>query len=136
MGRAHLGVARGARERPRTPASTCSPATRSSRGDELPWWAAATAVERVPAPVTGAPLAWRFRAPRAEPARLLPWLAARLRRPIELRTVDDLASVPGDLVVDCVGLAARELARDPLVTPLLGQIVIAEVGGVRPRRHA
>ena len=99
-------------------------------GDERPWWAAATAVERAPAPVTGAPLAWRFTAPRAEPARLLPWLAARLRRPIEHRVVDDLATVPGDLVIDCAGLGARELAADPLVTPLFGQIVIAEVGGV------
>jgi D-amino-acid oxidase len=68
--------------------------------------------------------------PRAEPARLLPWLAARLRRPIETGTVTDLEAVPGDVVVDCVGLAARELAGDPLVTPLLGQIVLAEVGGV------
>ena len=96
----------------------------------VPWWAAATPVERVPAPVTGAPLAWRFTAPRAEPAQLLPWLAARLRHPIEHRTVVALADEPGDVVVDCTGLAARELAPDPAVVPLFGQIVIAAPGGV------
>ena len=96
----------------------------------LPWWAAATPVARVPAPVTGAPLAWRFTAPRAEPAQLLPWLAARLRRPIEARTVVDLAAEPGDLVIDCTGLAARELAPDPTIVPLFGQIVIAAPGDV------
>ena len=96
----------------------------------LPWWAAATVVERAPAPVAGRPLAWRFTAPRAEPAHFLPWLAARLRRPIEHRVVVELAAEPGDLVIDCTGLAARELAADPAIVPLFGQIVIAEPGGV------
>ena len=31
----------------------------------VPWWAAGIDVARAPAPVHGAPLAWRFRAPRA-----------------------------------------------------------------------
>ena len=31
-------------------------------------------VARAPAPVTGAPLAWKFTAPRVEPSRFLPWL--------------------------------------------------------------
>lgn len=98
----------------------------------LPWWAAGISVERTPAPVTGAPMAWRFTAPRAEPAYFLPWLAARLRRPIEHREVTELAAEPGDAVVNCTGLYAADLAADPALVPLLGQIVIAEHGGVDP----
>jgi len=33
-------------------------------------------------------------------------------------------------MVNCTGLASRELAGDDLVTPLLGQVVIAECGDV------
>jgi D-amino-acid oxidase len=95
-----------------------------------PWWAAHIEVSRAPAPVTGAPLAWRFASARVEPAVFLPWLASRLARPIERRTVVDLAAEPGDLVINCTGLASRELAGDPAITPLLGQVVITEVGAV------
>lgn len=95
-----------------------------------PWWAAAVDVELAPAPVTGAPLAWRFRSARVEPARFLPWLAAKLRVPIDVRTVEDLAAEPGDAVIDCAGLAARELAGDDLLYPLLGQVVLTDAGGV------
>ena len=101
-----------------------------SRDDEPPWWAAGIAVERVPAPVTGAPMAWRYTAPRVEPARFLPWLARRIRAPVEQRTVADLAAEPGDAVINCSGLGARTLAEDPAVSGLLGQIAIALPGGV------
>jgi D-amino-acid oxidase len=95
-----------------------------------PWWAAHIDVTRDPAPVTGAPLAWRFASSRIEPARFLAWLARRLQRPIERRPVDDLAREPGDVVVNCTGLAARELTGDDTITPLFGQVVITEVGTV------
>lgn len=95
-----------------------------------PWWAAHIDVTREPAPVTGAPLAWRFQSSRIEPARFLAWLARRLKKPIERRPVDDLASEPGDVVVNCTGLAARELAGDAAMTALFGQVVITEVGSV------
>lgn len=99
-------------------------------GDALPWWAAATAVERAPAPVAGSPMAWKFEAPRAEPARMLPWLEARLKRPVARRVVERLDDEHGDFVIDCTGLAARELASDELIYPLFGQTVICEPGGV------
>ncbi|HSK03091.1 MAG TPA: FAD-dependent oxidoreductase, partial [Kofleriaceae bacterium] len=73
---------------------------------------------------------WRFRAPRVEPARFLPWIAARLRARLERRPVRELAAEPGDAVVHCAGLGARELAADELLVPLLGQIVIAGCGEV------
>jgi D-amino-acid oxidase len=95
-----------------------------------PWWAANIAVERAPAPVTHGPLAWKFAAPRVEPALFLPWIVRRLRAQIERRPVIDLAAETGDVVVNCTGLAARELAADTNLYPLLGQVVIAEPGGV------
>jgi D-amino-acid oxidase len=100
-------------------------------GDEArPWWAGDLAVDRVPAPVTGTPPAWRFVAPRAEPATFLGWLTARLRRPVRLGHVDDLLQVPGDRIVVCAGLGARALAPDPTVAGVLGQVVVALPGTI------
>lgn len=99
-------------------------------GRQIPWWAAAIEVSRSPAPVTGTPPSWRFKAPRAEPAKLLPYLASRLRGAIDHRTVFDLAAEHGDVIINCTGLAARELASDDALYPLFGQIVIAEPGAV------
>ena len=114
-----------------------------TRDDQYPWWAAnprwsgadsprpaGVEVTRAPAPVTGAPLAWQFIAPRAQPDLFLPYLASLLRAPIESRVVGDLAAEPGDVIVNCSGLAARELAGDDTIYPLLGQIVIADCGAV------
>jgi D-amino-acid oxidase len=95
-----------------------------------PWWATHIDVDRAPAPVIGAPLAWRYQSLGIEPARFLAWLTARLRGPIERRPVTDLAAEAGDLVINCTGLASRELAGDDAVAPLFGQVVITEVGGV------
>ena len=63
-------------------------------------------------------------------ALFLPYIAARLPAPIERRMVVDLAAEPGDVVVNCTGLGARELAGDATVYPLFGQVVIADPGGV------
>lgn len=95
-----------------------------------PWWAANIDVSRAPAPVTADLVAWKFSAPRVEPARFLPWLASRVRASIEHRAVLDLAAESGDLVINCSGLGARELAADDLLYPLLGQIVITDPGAV------
>ena len=95
-----------------------------------PWWAANIEVSRAPAPVTGGPLAWKFSSARVEPSLFLPWIARRLRARIEHRQVIDLAAEPGDVVVNCTGLASRELAADDTMYPLLGQIVMTEPGGV------
>jgi D-amino-acid oxidase len=104
--------------------------TNDAAGAPKPWWAAQIEVTRVPAPVIGRPAAWQFASARIEPARFLPWLAGQLRGPIERRPVRALDDEPGDRVINCSGLAARELAGDPLVTGLFGQVVITEVGGV------
>jgi D-amino-acid oxidase len=106
---------------------------------ERPWWAgvptmegdellAIDRVERRPAPVPGAPLAWEFTAPRAEPALFLAWLEKLLAHPIERRVVEDLRQERGDVVINCTGLAARDLVDDDLLIPLLGQVLVAEPG--------
>jgi D-amino-acid oxidase len=111
-------------------------------GTVKPWWAAGIHVDRAPAPVAGEPMAWRFSAPRAQPSQFLPYLASRLRARVEPRVVVDLEAEPGDLVVNCTGVAARELAQDDHVYPLFGQIVIAEHGAadlgvtITDHRHA
>jgi D-amino-acid oxidase len=93
------------------------------------WWASAATLTRTRAPVRGQPEAWTFAAPRAEPARFLPFLAGKLRATIEPRAVSDLAAERGDAVINCTGLAARELAGDRELIPLFGQTLICEPGG-------
>lgn len=96
----------------------------------VPWWAVGLPeVTHVTAPVAGSPKAWRFVAPRVEPAIFLPWLHARLRATIELVTVDDLRAIEGP-IVNCTGLGARTLANDLEVEPILGQIVVTRPGAV------
>lgn len=95
-----------------------------------PWWAANIDVARTAAPVTGGPLAWRYQSARIEPARFLAWLTSRIRAEVERRPVKDLDAEPGDVVVNCTGLAARELAHDDALGALLGQVVMTEVGDV------
>ena len=98
---------------------------------DRPWWADAVAdLERVPAPIAGAPLAWRFRAPRVDPRRHLPWLASRLARPVEVARVGRLADVPGDVVVNATGLGARTLAADDSLRALYGQVLVTAPGAL------
>jgi D-amino-acid oxidase len=59
----------------------------------------------------------------------LPWLAGvvqrlggRLRRQ-RVRSLDELCAADVDVLVNCSGLAARELAGDTTVVPVRGQIV-------------
>jgi D-amino-acid oxidase len=98
-----------------------------------PWWAAHIEVTRAPAPVVGSPLAWKFSAPRVEPAVFLPWLATRLTARVEERVITDLASEPGDAVINCTGLGSRALVGDRELVALYGQIAIAHLGGIDPR---
>lgn len=98
--------------------------------DDRPWWA--DAVDSIvllkgdhPYP---SPFAWSFAAPRCDPAVYLPWLESQLRAPIERATITDLASVPGDLVVNCTGLASRELCGDGELVGVLGQTISVEPG--------
>ncbi|HEY2167413.1 MAG TPA: FAD-dependent oxidoreductase [Jatrophihabitantaceae bacterium] len=69
----------------------------------------------------------------------LSWLTERLRAmgtPVTRRKVsslDDAAGASGgaDVVVNCAGLGARELAADPALEPVRGQVVVLEQTGLR-----
>jgi D-amino-acid oxidase len=96
-----------------------------------PWWADAVGpLARAPAPITGAPAAWRFRAPRIDPRLHLPWLAARLPRAVEQARVTRLADVPGDAVVNATGLGARALTGDTALIGVYGQVLVTEPGAL------
>jgi D-amino-acid oxidase len=88
----------------------------------------------------------RFAVPLAEMPVHLPWLLARvadLGGHVESRTVGSLAELADearvDAVVNCSGLAARELVPDPGVHPVRGRIVRVRNPGltlsVRDEQH-
>ncbi|WP_405920537.1 FAD-dependent oxidoreductase [Streptomyces longwoodensis] len=63
----------------------------------------------------------------------LPWLRERLVAAggtVEVRAVGDLAEADAPVVVNCSGLGARELAGDPAVRPVRGQLVVVENPGI------
>ncbi|MBT8240349.1 MAG: FAD-binding oxidoreductase [Acidimicrobiia bacterium] len=69
-----------------------------------------------------------------EPPIYLEWLTATLLRRGGTITVGDvgrLDDVDGDLVVNCAGLGAAELADDPSVHPIRGQVVAVTNPGMR-----
>ena len=91
-----------------------------------PWWAPAAGelalVHDAPG-MAGVPC-WTMRVPRCDPRLYLPWLETMLRRPVVLDEIDDLDRVIGDYVVNCTGLGARALARDPELEANFGQTVV------------
>ena len=100
---------------------------------EVPAWAAAVRELR-PARAaelpTGYTHGFRFVVPLVEMPVHLPWLVAQFRTAggtIRVVSITSLEEVVDDgwseLVVNCAGLAARELAADPTVYPVRGQIV-------------
>ncbi|MEU2159729.1 FAD-dependent oxidoreductase [Streptomyces sp. NPDC019208] len=77
----------------------------------------------------------RARLPLIDMPAHLGWLRARFEAAggtVELRTAGSLdeASAEAPVVVNCTGLAARELVPDPRLTPVRGQLVLVENPGV------
>lgn len=97
-----------------------------------PWWARAVPDLRRVAPVDGHADAWQFTAPVIDMPIHLAWLRTRLEElggTLTRMSLGALPPAPGDgrdVVVDCAGLGARLLARDPSVRPSRGQVVIVE----------
>lgn len=97
--------------------------------DVLPWWVACTPDLDMVSLDDGS-RAWRFVAPRVEPALHLAWLEARLKWPVERRRVVSLDAEPGDVVVNCTGLGARALTGDRELLGLFGQTIVVEPGEI------
>jgi D-amino-acid oxidase len=76
----------------------------------------------------------RFTAPVVDMSVHLPWLVERLRAlggSVERGAVGSLDELEGDAVVNCAGLGARELARDPSLSAVRGQVVRVAAPHVR-----
>ena len=107
----------------------------ATSSEEVPWWSAcAPDLERVG--MAGGARAWKFAAPRIEPALHLAWLESQLRWPVERRRVASLDAEPGDVVVNCTGLGARSLTGDRELQGLFGQTLVVEPGGIDTSRVA
>ncbi|WP_086559219.1 FAD-dependent oxidoreductase [Streptomyces africanus] len=75
----------------------------------------------------------RARLPLIDMPVHLPWLRERLAAAggvVEARTVSGFAEADAPVVVNCTGLAARELVPDPSVRPVRGQLVVVENPGI------
>lgn len=78
---------------------------------------------------------WGFTSPVVDMPRYLDWLLATVRAGggrLELRRVTDLAAEATrcNVVVNCTGLAARELVPDSELVPIRGQVVRVRNPGV------
>lgn len=73
------------------------------------------------------------RLPLIDMSTHLPWLRQRLLAAggaVETRAVADFAEAGAPVVVNCTGLAARDLVPDPSVRPVRGQLVVVENPGI------
>jgi len=120
-------------------------AVRLLRGRELlaaptpdpPWAVAVPDLRRLHAfELAGHPDGWGFTAPVVDMPRYLEWLLRRVLAAgvrLEHREVAHLSEEAGrcDVLVNCAGLAARELAGDPSLLAVRGQVVLLENPGLR-----
>ena len=69
---------------------------------------------------------WEFRAPVIEMPLYMPWLRNKVESlggSFRQSFIENLSDVPGDVVVNCVGLGARQLCDDEEVKPARGQVI-------------
>jgi D-amino-acid oxidase len=83
----------------------------------------------------GSTCGWHYTAPLATMPVYLGYLRARFERAggtLELSRVRSLAELAGaaPVVVNCSGVAARDLVPDPSVVPVRGQVVLAANPGI------
>ncbi len=72
---------------------------------------------------------WEFRAPVIEMPLYMPWLKSKIEAEggaFRHGFIEDLSDLSGDVVVNCVGLGARELCDDLEVKPARGQIIFID----------
>ena len=101
-----------------------------------PWWRDAVPdLERVPADEL--PPGWadglRLTAPVVDMGVHLPWLVGLLSQrgvAVHVQPLTALEQAGGDVVVDCAGLGARELAGDASLQAVRGQVVVVEQVGL------
>ena len=99
----------------------------------VPAWAAAVPdLAAVEQPPPGFAAGWSFTAPVADMPVYLAGLEARLLAAGGRLRVEHLTSLPDEpVLVDAAGLGARELAPDPSLSAVRGQVVLVEQPAVR-----
>ena len=99
---------------------------------DLPTWGSKIAAFRVLESdeiPRGYVFGWEFRAPVIEMPLYMPWLKSKAERmgcTFRQDKIGNLSEVPGDVIVNCVGLGARELCDDEEVIPARRQILFIE----------
>lgn len=99
----------------------------------LPEWGELVGMERWTTPPAGYVDGWRFTAPLVDMPVYLGYLEQRFRDAggeVESRQVRSFADLDAEVVVNCAGLAARDLVPDPELVPVRGQIVLVENPGI------
>src|SRR5579872_1470872 len=104
------------------------------RPADLPFWSGLlpslrrlSAAELAPGFVTG----WRYTAPLADMPVYLEYLSRRFAEAGGTLSIGPLTALTGGpVVVNCSGIAARELVPDPAMYPVRGQVVIADNPGL------
>jgi D-amino-acid oxidase len=102
---------------------------------DLPDWGDLVGLERWHDLPAGYVAGWRFTAPMVDMPVYLGYLLGRFRAAggdIEVRPVRSFAEAAehADVVVNCAGMAARELVPDPELVPVRGQVVVVENPGI------
>jgi D-amino-acid oxidase len=106
------------------------------REPELPYWSALVPDMRFSDPAElppGFTGGWHYTAPLATMPVYLDYLHQRFRQAggtVELSPVTSLTGSGASIVVNCTGIAARDLVPDPQVYPVRGQVVIARNPGI------
>jgi D-amino-acid oxidase len=97
---------------------------------EEPWWLASVPAEAVRVPAAselpdGYADGRAVRVPCIDAPAYLDWLARRFEElggAIERRELGALEEAGGEVVVNCAGVGAQRLARDPAIRPVRGQV--------------
>lgn len=97
----------------------------TSLGSAEPWWKAALPPEDV-RPAGRLPPGYDAGVTVTVPLLENPGYLDALALPVERRRLKSLDEVDADVVVNCAGVGARELARDDAVTPIRGQVAYAK----------
>ncbi|MER7402863.1 FAD-dependent oxidoreductase [Streptomyces sp. NPDC000070] len=105
-----------------------------TRLDEVDGWLAERVPERRATTAGEYPgYGVRVRLPLIDMPAHLAWLRERFVAAggvVEARTVSGFAEADAPVVINCTGLAARELVPDPSVRPVRGQLVVVENPGI------
>jgi len=102
---------------------------------DLPAWGELVGLERSQELPAGYVDGWRFTAPLVDMPAYLAYLERRFRAAggeIEVAPVESFADAAADapVVVNCAGMAARQLVPDPELVPVRGQVVVVANPGI------